>query len=113
MVLPVHHGHLLPVTLFPAGGLINVLDVLAQFVPGFLVPVGNADHLVDIVSLAADGFLHDHPVLHPQDPVVGTLFFDAQEIGAVVIGSDDPGVGKQQVRLEHVGVGKQIPGHQG
>ena len=113
MVLPVHHGHLLPVALFPAGGLINVLDVLAQFVPGFLVPVGNADHLVDIVSLAADGFLHDHPVLHPQDPVVGTLFFDAQEIGAVVIGSDDPGVGKQQVRLEHVGVGKQIPGHQG
>ena len=113
MFLPVHHGNLFPVAFFPTGGLINILDVLAQLVPGLLVPVGNADHLVDIVSLAADGFLHNHPVLHPQDPVIGTLFFDAQEIGAVVIGPDDPGIGKQQVRLEHVGVGEQIPRHQG
>ena len=109
MLLAVYQGHLLPVSFLPAGGIVHRRDILAQPVPVRLVPVGDADHLpaVDPAHL----LLGDDPVPHGEAPVVGPFLFNGQEVGGVMIFPDDRRIAQQQVRLEHIGVGQQIPRH--
>ena len=70
MLFPVYQGNLFPITFLAARGLIDLLDILAQFMAVLFVPVGNADHLVNVISLASDALLADDAVLYAEYPVV-------------------------------------------
>ena len=112
MLFPVDQRHLFPVALLAARRLVDLLDILAQFMAVLFVPVGNTDHLVDVVPLAANLLFDDDAVLHAENPVIRALFPDPEEIGGVLVGLDDGGIGKKQVRLKHIRAGQQVTGHQ-
>lgn len=111
MVLAYTKRYLLPEPFFPSGKACGIGQVDGQHLPACRIPVGDAHHLPGVETSQMFG-LDDAVIIHGKAPVVGAFLEDGKEIGLVMVQGKQRGGTEDQVRLEDVGVGKEILRHQ-
>lgn len=82
-------GNLLKEEFYPARLFKGFLKILSESCPICLIPVGDADHLPDILSFTAEFRIDDDAVSDRKAPVIALRLFDTQEVGGVMVLPDN------------------------